>query len=40
MEGEGIIDGRGLPGKMAPESSGKLIARVVLGLCAREEEMQ
>ena len=39
MEGENIIDGRGLPGKMAPESSGKLIARVVLGLCAREEEM-
>lgn len=38
MDGEGIIDGRGLPGKMAPESSGKLIARVALGLCAREEE--
>lgn len=38
MEGAGIIDGRGLPGKMAPESSGKLVARSVLRLCAREEE--
>ena len=39
MEGAAIIDGRGLPGKMAPESSGKLIARSVMRLCAREEEM-
>lgn len=38
MEGAGIIDGRGLPGKMAPESSGKLIARSVMRLCAREDE--
>ena len=38
IEGAGIIDGRGLPGKMAPESSGKLIARLVMRLCAREEE--
>ena len=37
MEGEHIIDGRGLPGKLAPESSGKLIARTVLGMWARED---
>lgn len=37
MEGSDIIDARGLPGKMAPESSGKLIARTVLQLCARKE---
>jgi dipicolinate synthase subunit A len=40
MEGEGIIDARGLPGRLAPESSGKLIARSVLRLCARKEEAQ
>ena len=33
MEGPGIIDGRGLPGKMAPESAGSLIARTVIRLC-------
>lgn len=33
-----IIDGRGLPGKIAPESSGRLIARTVMRLCARKEE--
>lgn len=38
MEAEGIIDARGLPGRLAPESSGKLIARTVLRLCARKEE--
>ena len=37
MDGERVLDGRGLPGKMAPESSGKLIARTVLGLWARED---
>jgi len=30
MEGENVIWARGLPGKMLPESSGKLIARSVL----------
>ena len=37
MEGDKVIDGRGLPGKMAPESSGKLIARTILGLWGRED---
>lgn len=37
MEGAGIIDGRGLPGKMAPESAGSLIARTVTYLCSRKE---
>lgn len=37
MEGSDIIDARGLPGKFAPESSGKLIARSVLRLCAQKE---
>ena len=32
MEGDGIIDARGLPGRFAPESSGKLIAKSVLRL--------
>ena len=32
MTGENIIDGRGLPGKYAPEESGRLIARTVLRL--------
>jgi len=40
MEGEGIIDARGLPGRLAPESSGKLIARTVLRLCARKEDIK
>lgn len=34
MAGTGILDARGLPGKMAPESSGKLIAKSILRLCA------
>ena len=38
MEGSGIIDGRGLPGKMAPESAGALIARTVMRLCDRKEQ--
>ena len=38
MEAPNIIDGRGLPGKLAPESAGKLIARTIMGLWAREEE--
>lgn len=40
IEGASVIDGRGLPGKMAPESSGKLIARSVMRLCVREEETE
>lgn len=38
MDAPRVLDGRGLPGKMAPESSGKLIARTVLGFWAREED--
>lgn len=38
IAGLDVIDGRGLPSKLAPESSGKLIARTVLRLCARKEE--
>lgn len=37
MEGEGIVSALGLPGRLAPESSGKLIARTVLRLCAGKE---
>ena len=33
----GVISARGLPGKYAPESSGKLIARTILGFCAQKE---
>ena len=36
MAGDGIIVARGLPGKYAPESSGRLIARTVLRLCAQQ----
>lgn len=32
MTGLGIIDGRGLPGKMAPEESGELIAKTFIRL--------
>ncbi len=32
MGGDNIIDGRGLPGKLAPESSGKLIAETIARL--------
>lgn len=38
LEGEGIIDAKGLPGRLAPESAGKLIARTVLRLSAQKEE--
>ena len=37
MAGGNIIDGRGLPGKYAPEESGRLIARTILRLCEEEE---
>lgn len=37
MAGNGILDGRSLPGRLAAETSGKLIARTVLRLCARKE---
>lgn len=37
LEGEDIIIARGLPGVWAPESSGRLIARTVLRLCAQKE---
>ena len=36
MIGENIIDGRGLPGRLAPEESGQLIARTVLRLCKED----
>ena len=38
FDGEDILIARGLPGKMAPESSGKLIARTVMRLGNRKEE--
>lgn len=38
LEGPDILSARGLPGTMAPESSGKLIARTVLRLSANKEE--
>ena len=38
MAGGNILDGRGLPGKYAPEESGRLIARTILRLC--EEDME
>ena len=37
IAGDGIIDARGLPGKYAPESSGRLIARSALRLCVEKE---
>ena len=37
LVGEDIIDARGLPGKYAPESSGRLIARSILRLSAQKE---
>ncbi len=36
--GTDVVPALGLPGKMAPESSGRLIARTILRLCARKEE--
>lgn len=38
LDGKDIIIARGLPGAWAPESSGQLIARTVLRLCAQREE--
>lgn len=37
MSGAGIIDGRGLPSKMAPAASGKLIAKTFLRLSLKKE---
>lgn len=37
IEWDSVIDGRGLPGKEAPESSGKLIAETVLRLTRQED---
>ena len=36
MQGEAVIPARGLPGKYAPESSGKLIAETILRFCKEE----
>ena len=36
MAGENIMDARGLPGKYAPEESGRLIARTILRFCEEE----
>lgn len=36
MQGESVIPARGLPGKYAPQSSGKLIAETVLKICKEE----
>ena len=33
ITGSTVIDARGLPGKMAPEESGKLIAKTFIRLC-------
>lgn len=35
---ENVLKAPGLPNKMAPESSGRLIARTVMRLCAQKEE--
>ncbi len=35
-----VIEARGLPGRYAPESSGRLIAQTILRLLAREEAVQ
>ena len=37
IEGEDVLIARGLPGKEAPESAGRLIAETVLKLCAEKE---
>lgn len=37
MPEEGAVSALGLPGRLAPESAGKLIARTVLRLCAQKE---
>lgn len=38
MSGANIIDGRGLPGKLAPKASGKLIARTFIRLTLGKEQ--
>ena len=38
IDAPNVIDGRSLPGNLAPESAGKLIAQTLIRLCAREEE--
>ena len=38
ITGEKIMDARGLPGKYAPEESGRLIARTILRLLKEEKE--
>ena len=38
MAGDGIIPARGLPGKMAPAESGKLIAETFIRLSLRKED--
>lgn len=38
MNGTNIISARGLPGKMAPEKSGELIARTFIRLALSREE--
>lgn len=37
IPGDDVIEARGLPGKYAPETAGKLIARTALRLCAQQE---
>ena len=37
IDAPGVIDGRGLPGVMAPESSGSLIANTIFRICAEKE---
>lgn len=37
IAGSDVISARGLPGKLAPESSGHLIAKTVLDLCRQKE---
>lgn len=37
LEGSDILIGRGLPGKMAPQASGELIAETILRLCENKE---
>lgn len=36
MEGSSVIPARGLPGKYAPESSGRLIAETIVRICKEE----
>lgn len=38
LEGDGVIWARGLPGKLAPESSGLLIAETVIRLISQKED--